>query len=155
MTLDIEDKIYIDAVINASMEKNRIQFRNEIEPFFRELQKENQENNERILTESRKESEHIIGSLKEAFKDDVAKVIEIASSRPDRDEVRQIVREEVRPIVRDELNTYAVPCIKEAVEAGIAPLRNDIHDLKDEMVALRKDSNRHDREIKALKLKAA
>ncbi len=127
MALDALDKIYID----QAMERNRIQFRNEIEPFFQDLQKQNQEHLERILAESRKESEHVIGALKEAFKDDVAKIIEIASSRPDRDEVREIVREEVRPI-RQEMSIF-----------------------REEIMALRKDVNRHEKDFKRLKLKAA
>lgn len=140
MALTIEDRAYIDFTLNtaieAALKRNREQFQ--------------------------KDTERYMGSLVELFRDDIKKVMEIASARPTEERVREIVREEVGPIVREEVNIYVVPCLREAVEAGVAPLRKDIHDLKDEMcdlkgemVALRKDSNRHDHEIKALKLKSA
>jgi hypothetical protein len=155
MALDTEDKVYIDSVINESMERNRIQFKGEMEVFFREQSHEHKRHMDELKTDLKKENEQTMGELVELVRDDIKKGIEIISSRPDREEVREIAREEARYLIRDDFNRYIVPNIKEAVESGIAPLRDDIRSLKDEVVALRKDSNRHDREIKALKLKAA
>jgi len=136
MALDALDKIYID----QAMERNRIQFRSDMEPFFRELQKENRD--------------HMM-ALKEGFQDQIKAIAELVADKPGREEVREIAREEARYLIRDDFNRYIVPNIKEVVRAEVAPLRNEMQELKSEMVALRKDSNRHDREIKALKLKHA
>ena len=120
--LTIQDKSDIQGMIDESMTRN--------------------------LGVFKKETEHYMGSLVELIRDDIKKVIEICSSRPDREDVREIAREEARYLIREDFNRYIVPNIKEAVRAEVAPLREEI-------VALRKDVNRHDSEIKALKLKHA
>ncbi|KND47791.1 MAG: hypothetical protein AB197_00915 [Parcubacteria bacterium C7867-002] len=82
MSLTLQDKKYIDTAIS----KSRIEFKNDMVPFF-----------ERIMQENR---DHML-TLKESFQDEVKMLAELIQDRPTREEVRGIICEEVEPLRRD------------------------------------------------------
>jgi hypothetical protein len=82
MSLTLQDKKYIDTTIS----KSRIEFKNDMVPFF-----------ERIMQENR---DHML-ALKESFQDEVKMLAELIQDRPTREEVRGMIREEVEPLRRD------------------------------------------------------
>src|SRR5690348_3078988 len=98
MALDALDKIYID----QAMERNRIQFRNEIEPFFKDLNKQNDER----MTVLVEENSHFMAALKEGFQDQIKAISELVADKPGREEIREIAREEARHLIREDFNRY-------------------------------------------------
>ena len=116
MSLDIQDKKYIDEALERNltqfrseleadriqlkgeMEADRIQFKNEMEVFFHELQEQNRSH---------------MTALKEGFEDQVRGLAELIQERPTESRVREIVREEVRPVVREEIYLQLGPTIVE------------------------------------------
>lgn len=79
MSLDTQDKKYID----KALERNRVQFRDEMEVFFRELSKENRDH---------------MTALREGFEDQVKMLTELIQDRPTRSEVQTYISDELGPI---------------------------------------------------------
>lgn len=91
-----QDKNYI----NTKLEENRIQFRNEVEPFFQNL-----------TTNFKTEFERHTGALQEDFSDKFKLLYEMLQDRPTRaevatkEEVREMIKAETDPI-RDALTHH-------------------------------------------------
>jgi hypothetical protein len=77
MALDTDDKKYIADEINRS----RVQFRDEVEIFFKSLIEEGKNN---------------MIALKESFQSEVKMLAELIQDRPTRNEVREMIQEEVQ-----------------------------------------------------------
>jgi hypothetical protein len=86
MSLTLQDKKYIDTSINTAITKSRIEFKNDMLPFFETIMQENRD--------------HML-ALKESFQDEVKMLAELIQDRPTREEVRGMIREEVDPLRRD------------------------------------------------------
>ena len=77
MTFDADDKKYID----QALEKNRTQFRDEMEVFFHELTEEHKSH---------------MTALKEGFQADMKALSELIQDRPAKNEVREMIQEEIQ-----------------------------------------------------------
>ena len=115
--LTTTDRRYIQTTIgqslNKGLERNRIQFRKEMQETKKEMW-------EFVRGLSEENRSHMT-ALKEGFQDQVRSLAELVADKPSREEVREIVREESRYIIRDELTKTVVPCIKKAIDSLMLP----------------------------------
>lgn len=110
MSLTLQDKKYIYNSINTSADKLRLEFRSDFKAFKKEIHGDFETFKKEIRSEFdvfRKEIrtdletiksdfQHYLGAYTELIRDDIRKIIEISSSKPDREEVREIAKEEIR-----------------------------------------------------------
>ena len=119
MTIDPIISNYIDESIERSLQKSDRRMR----VYIDEIKKESQ-------SDMKKEFFNHMTALKEGFQHEVGMLAELVSSKPGREEVREIVREEIR--------------------LEIAPLETKITLITDEIIEHRRTLYKHDKRLTKL-----